>query len=240
MSQGRFRPIRSLGTAVVVLLAVNIALAVVMSLLRFLEMGMIRRAARGELVSIDEALASDRRVTAVAASTTIALLVTGVVWLVWQFRGHANLRAARLPELEYGPGWGVGWWFVPFANFVKPFGAVRELWKASEGRDDWWRVRTWPVVGWWWASWIVAGVFGTVGSITSDEETPTLDSLIATDEWIIATEVVVVIAAVLAILIVRSVGRRQDALVERVGVDGLLPPPPPRPDVPTSGLPPGP
>ena len=221
-------------------MVVDILIAVATALLRLFEMNMLRRVGRGEFVSIEEALASDRRITAVAVTGAIAVLVTAIVWFVWEFRAHANLRAARLSGLQYSPGWAVGWWFVPFANLVMPFAAVRELWKASDSRDDWWKTRTWPVVGWWWASYLLAGVVGTVGSITSDQESPRISGLIATDMWIIAAQIVVVIAAVLAILIVRSVVRRQDALLlVRGGADGT-PPPPPRPDVSESGLPPGP
>ena len=54
---------------------------------------------------------------------------------------------------------------MPFANLVKPFQTMRELWKASAwGRATGGRSRTWPVIGWWWAAWIAAGVLGCVGA----------------------------------------------------------------------------
>jgi uncharacterized protein DUF4328 len=93
----------------------------------------------------------------------VVLGVTGIVWLVWQHRSQANLHAAQVGALKYTPGWAVGWWLIPFANFVKPFQTVRELWKASGG-DLRWRLDTWPLIGWWWAGWIVMAILERVAA----------------------------------------------------------------------------
>ena len=138
----------------VVLLGLNLALAAVMVVLRLSEIGLLERIGRGELVSAGEADRSDQRVAAVTITALVVLLVTGIVWLVWQHRSHANLHATRVRELEYSPGWSVGWWLIPFANFVKPFQTMRELWKASGGDRHWRQLKTWPLIGWWWAGWI--------------------------------------------------------------------------------------
>jgi hypothetical protein len=62
-------------------------------------------------------------------------------------------------RLRFTPGWAVGWWFVPFANLVKPFQTVRELWKASDpGAPDWWGSETLPVIGWWWGGYVVFNI----------------------------------------------------------------------------------
>ena len=56
---------------------------------------------------------------------------TVVVWLVWQHHATANLWSRGLPGLRFTPGWVVGWWFVPFANLVLPYLAMRELDRRS-------------------------------------------------------------------------------------------------------------
>ncbi|WP_232491920.1 DUF4328 domain-containing protein [Novosphingobium kaempferiae] len=80
-----------------------------------------------------------------AAPDQPALIAAGVVSLVWVlafaacmvsvcmwvYRAHANLFAAELDGLEFTPAWSVGWFFVPFAFWFKPFQAMRELWNAS-------------------------------------------------------------------------------------------------------------
>ncbi len=56
---------------------------------------------------------------------------------IWIYRAHANLREAGLHDLKYTPGWTVGSYFVPLANFVIPFRAMRELHNRSHGEDQW-------------------------------------------------------------------------------------------------------
>lgn len=61
---------------------------------------------------------------------SLLALATGIMWLVWQHRGHSNLWARGIPGLRYSPRWAVGWWFVPFASFM-PYKTTRELWRNA-------------------------------------------------------------------------------------------------------------
>ena len=56
---------------------------------------------------------------------------TMVVWLIWQHQATANLWARRYPNLRTTPGWAVGWWFIPFANFGMPLVAMLEVDRRS-------------------------------------------------------------------------------------------------------------
>jgi heme/copper-type cytochrome/quinol oxidase subunit 2 len=48
-------------------------------------------------------------------------IATIVFFLIWEYRAYKNLSALNAQNLEHSPGWAVGWWFIPFANLVKPF-----------------------------------------------------------------------------------------------------------------------
>lgn len=71
------------------------------------------------------------------------LLVTGILWMVWQHRAHANLNA--LQRAYYRPG-AIWWWIVPVATLFMPFLAIRELAQASSDRPTLRR--------WWWGTYI--------------------------------------------------------------------------------------
>jgi hypothetical protein len=107
---------------------------------------------------------------------------------------------------------------------------IRELWKASGGGREWQRVPTWPVIGWWWAAWIAAGVVERVGArMLSDART--VEPILAANLWLTIAEVVVLAAALLAVTLVRSVIERQETL-ESVPVPGIgVPPRPDRPEL---------
>lgn len=90
----------------------------------------------------------------------LTLLGSFIVVGMWIHRAHANLEAADLPALEYTPGWSIGWFAVPIANFFKPFQAMRELWNASHGAlGDYSEAA--PGLLWvWWLCWILSSVGG--------------------------------------------------------------------------------
>jgi hypothetical protein len=74
----------------------------------------------------------------------------------WIYRASLNAHALG-SEMTISPGWAVGWYFVPFANLVKPFHAMREIWLASHESDGSFEERV-PILGWWWGLWIVTNI----------------------------------------------------------------------------------
>lgn len=64
------------------------------------------------------------------------------------------------PTLTISPGAAVGWWFVPFANFVLPFQAMREIWRGSAPNDE--TGSRVALLGLWWAAWIIRAIAGGV------------------------------------------------------------------------------
>ncbi len=76
----------------------------------------------------------------------------------WIYQAHRNLALADLPDLQFTPAWAIWWYFIPFANLVKPFQAMRELWNASH-RALGNRQRAAPGLLWlWWLGFILGGI----------------------------------------------------------------------------------
>lgn len=222
------RSIRGIGNALIALLVAQVLALMFEAVAVLMEMSLLQRIIDGSQVTLTEATASDNRVALSVRLWLVLLVATVVVWLIWQHRAHANLKALGT-ELEYSPGWAVGFWLIPIANLWKPFQVNRELWKASGDVNDWRSQRTWPVLGWWWASWISAGVLGRIAAAARDSaETPM--EIRSADIVDLLSTVVVVASAVLAILLVRSVLERQDRLAAVAPHVPTPPPPPPRPD----------
>ena len=95
---------------------------------------------------------------------TAVFLVCVVLVGRWIYRAHANLRDAGIDGLEFTPGWAVGWYFVPFANLFKPFGAMRELWTASHAEVDTFGAEAPSEVKWWWGAWITGNILSSVST----------------------------------------------------------------------------
>jgi hypothetical protein len=186
----------------------------------------------------DEVNRAIERSGVVALVILVVFLATGLAWLMWQHRSHANLHAAGVPRLEFTPGWAVGWWFVPIANLWKPFQAMRELHEASTGDPDW-RPRAPGLLGWWWAGYLTFNILDGIAGVLFADESGSLEPLLIGDRFSIAGDAVSIATALLAIRILRAVVERQRGLAAMVATS---PPPPPRPDLrrlPTGDFPSG-
>lgn len=97
-----------------------------------------------EVVQNHQRLARDCSILAVLSVAVAAL------WLIWQYRAHANVRAL-VPGTRFRPLYGLVSWVIPGLNLVLPLLAMRELWRASNPDvEDWRRARTTALLWLWW------------------------------------------------------------------------------------------
>ncbi len=240
-----------LAITVVALLAAQIALIAAEMVARFAQADQLRAFQAGGLVTQDRLDRADAWVTGTSGLGGLAFIATVVVWCIWQHHTQANAAVLSGGGLRFTPGWAVGWWFIPIANLWKPFQAVRELWKASHG-GGWQTIATWSLLGWWWATWLIGSLnvqlgsnarFGILFGSSANIQNVSVAEAIAEDRWRVVWLAFRVVAAALAIAIVRSVERLQQAATAAAGQPappamapsaeiagaGALPPPPPTP-----------
>lgn len=203
----RIRPAQGLATAVVILLsaqAVVLGLRALALLNRIRIVGMI---ARHEWVSQGSANQADAWVRGAGGTWVLLFVGTIVVWCLWQ---HRSTRTARdlVSGMELSAAWAVGCWFVPIINYFKPFQAMRELWRASLGTPAWRGQPTWTVLGWWWATWLG---FNILGALQGTASGPDLDAIRRSDAIGLLSVTLGIVAALLAIQIVRQVSSRLTA-----------------------------
>jgi hypothetical protein len=163
-------------------------------------------------------LPSDQGLALASSVYALVAIPTIVLWLVWQYRSHRNLSALGSTGLRFTPGWVVGWWLIPVANLAMPYLTMRELWKASDpmsGAIDWRTQATTPLLWLWWAGWVGAVALSSLSILISSNAT-NIDGLISA-EYISMTQTVVSVgAAILAILLVGDIDRRQGEKRRRV------------------------
>ena len=163
-------------------------------------------------------------------------IFTVVTFLIWLHRAHSNLGALRAENLEFTPGWAVGWWFIPFANLVKPYQAVREVWAESDPDIDpnervflSASLRTAPTyMGVWWGMWLTSNFAANITSRVYDPDT--MSNVAVGGALFIVTGVLSATAAVLALLVVRDITERQSTRYAKVSMLNRIsdaPPPPP-------------
>jgi hypothetical protein len=142
-----------------------------------------------------------------------------VVFCCWQYRVSANGRSLGARGMQFTPGWNVGWWFVPFANLVKPFQAMVENYKVSRpgaDPDDWANHPTPAWISAWWAVWIVSNILSNIASRMSMRSDP---SLVEIGVWIGAVSTLVsLVNLVLVVRLVRTITAWQ---TQRVCSEGI-------------------
>lgn len=157
-----------------------------------------------------------------------------VAFLMWLYRVSKNVPALgnAKSRVEYSPGWAVGSFFIPFANFYMPYKAVREVWDKSDPaiktEDDimFTPSGSAPHLLGWWLTWLAATVLSRISwRLEGRSGRPDLQNFIAGVD--IAADVLAILAAVLAIIVVRDIDRRQTERSRYVNYAPHTPPPPP-------------
>jgi len=98
-----------------------------------------------------------------------SLIVLVVLFCVWIYRVSCNSRALGIQDMRFSPGWAITWFFIPVANYFRPFQVVSEIWKASNpATQDNWKEKSTPfLIKAWWGTWLISttGVGVRCGSL---------------------------------------------------------------------------
>lgn len=161
----------------------------------------------------------------------LIFIATGVAFLMWIHRAYRNLPALGAMGLDTTPGWAVGYFFIPIANLFMPFRTVREIWLKSETTNETVgefglssHANAPAIIGCWWLLWIIANIVAQVHSRMFDGA-ETISTLINASRVGLASDVLWLVAAVLAMIIIKKIDDMQEAKFRLSGQQ--QPPPPP-------------
>ncbi len=211
------------------LLVANVGLAAVGIPSSFVQLDIVTRAAVGDF-SASAAAASDARQAMIGILQTVALIGSGVFFLLWFRIAHRNLSALGEQELKYSPGWAVGGFFVPFLNLVRPMQVMREVWHGSNpDPDEPASPLEWPQhrnalgtpdhVRLWWGSYVVMTILGQIAlrmaSSLAREPAPTVEALQAITLTELFEDGVTVASGIITLLLVKRITDWQETKLAR-------------------------
>jgi len=164
----------------------------------------------------------------------LIFIATAVVFLMWLHRSSKNLPAfGQWNTPGHSAAWAVGSYFLPIANLFMPYQAIKEIWQKSRPSESqsfsfsnsppgffpaWW--------GFWLASNFATNIYFRMSGAAIGREPVALVGILS--------EVLSIIAAALAIQVVKDIDRRQQESINHVA-PGLQAPGPPPPPVFTEG-----
>ncbi len=143
-----------------------------------------------EAALMSAAMRSDGRERIIGTTQLLLFIACGTAILMWVYRCCHNVRV-RAPRLEVTPAATVGWYFIPIANYWKPYTAMREVWGAAAEQAG----KSWNsdrgLLRTWWILFIVRSLLGA-GVLAATSRAKEIDELIAANSaiaWVNASTI---------------------------------------------------
>jgi len=209
--EGTYRPASARGSVAIALLLLMALLAAISALHFLSAFDLADRAARSA-VRPGEATAFDDLTQTLGRLEFAGLVLTGIAWFVWLHRSVANARSLGV-QTEATPGWSVGWWFIPFANLVKPYRILRSLFDglvSGSGR----------IVGFWWGCYLIAGF---VSEFAALQRPDTLAALRVYAGSFLLADTLRFVAAILAVRMVWTIDEGTEDLARTKATPNAVP-----------------
>ncbi len=105
--------------------------------------------------ALADGVANDQKQAIISLVYIVVFIVSGILILKWIYRANYNARQLGAKEMQFTPGWSIGWYFIPITSLWKPYQAMKEIWKASHSPDDWRNASVSSILPWWWFFWLV-------------------------------------------------------------------------------------
>jgi hypothetical protein len=188
------------------------------------ELELLGRIASGEGFTIAEAEANDLRQGLIGGIQVLALIATGIPFIVWLNRSYSNLRTLGVEPLRFRRWWTIGGWLIPLWSLFRPKQLVNDVWRGGAPDLPDRNAAAWReggVPGWWIAWWLAFLLSNQLSNLAFRLALPadTIDEIRRSTTTYTAADALGVVAAILAVLVVRGVSLRQIARAERLGVE---------------------
>jgi hypothetical protein len=151
-------------------------------------------------------------VSAVVGFLLLVSLAITVLFIIWMWRAASNLPLFGRVRPKFSPGFAIGGWFIPLANFIIPGMQMFDIDKGSGPRlRSGERPRGSGLVVVWWIVFVV----GRLGAFAAPSfklfHRYDVDGFDIVNVLLVVGSALTAIAAVLAILVIRRITSRQEA-----------------------------
>ncbi|MEV4171022.1 DUF4328 domain-containing protein [Nonomuraea sp. NPDC049709] len=194
------RPVRGVAIFAAVALVCHSAVGIVAAVIDLWYAGLVDRMI-ADIDSVPEAEIStgDLVYGLSGVAETVVYVVTVVAFLVWLFRVRANAELLSPGGHRRSAPWLIFGWAVPIIAFWFPKQIVDDIWHASARTGG-----SKGLINAWWAAWLVGSTVSNVaGRLLFNAEE--LDSLAAAARFDVVSIALMLVAAALAIGVVRRI-----------------------------------
>lgn len=112
----------------------------------------------------DAAQASDNRQQNIGLLYLAVFLFSAILIGRWIYFANQNAHHLGYQNMQFTPGWSVGWSFIPIANLWKPYQVMQEIWVASSYHQKEDAEVSPPPLGWWWFLWLTSNISSRIAA----------------------------------------------------------------------------
>uniref|UniRef100_A0A7C3SR65 DUF4328 domain-containing protein n=1 Tax=Dictyoglomus turgidum TaxID=513050 RepID=A0A7C3SR65_9BACT len=159
-----------------------------------------------------EAEANDTRQLIVGVLYFVTFVVTTIAFMIWVYRANLNCHGFGAQGMRFTPGWSIAYYFIPIFCLYKPYQAMKEIWKVSTNPSNWQNEKGSPLLGWWWALWLISGPFNPRHWLLP-VEADTINSLRLLTSLLIISDGINMLLYIFTISLISEISTKQEALV---------------------------
>jgi len=157
------RPLESIAKPAVILGWMVIPFVVILLISSLMQYSLFADIVNGNGENLyDKAAANDTRQGILSLLLILMEIPFSIIFLIWFYRAHRNLRYAKVPGLKYASGWTIGGFLVPIMNFFRPYQMMAETWRGSAAMsgacsyEEWINHPSCKKARWWWGLTLIA------------------------------------------------------------------------------------
>lgn len=174
----------------------------------FYQYRLLQTVASGGEVSHISATVNDIFARMIAVISFLASIVAIITFIQWFRRAYYNLHL-KVKHLSFSEGWAAGCWFVPIINLFRPFQIMKELFVETDlflfKRNTEIRAKlATPIIGWWWALWILSSMFESFYAQISLYLNSSLDQMIFRTVLNIISSIITIVLSLITIKMIKN------------------------------------
>lgn len=159
-------------------------------------------------LATEAANTNDSRQQTISRVAIFIAITTVVLFSMWIYRANLNARRLGASNMEFTPGWAVGYYFIPILSLWKPYQAMREIWQASKSPATWPAEKPGAILPWWWFSFLGYNLMDRMASKIMDSAKE-LPQIIHATGFLMASNVVSICAISIALILVNQIYHMQ-------------------------------
>ncbi len=155
---------------------------------------------------------SDTRQSMLGIFTILLFIAQAISILMWIYRANDNIRQLGAQNMQFTPGWSIGYYFIPIVNLWKPYYAMKEIYLCSQSVSKNPEKTGEGILSLWWFLWILSGIMGRIiWKMTLSIQEPSVEQLINTNILYQVTAFIDIFLSLALFLIVIKIYRMQMA-----------------------------